>query len=106
MRKMELSILRQQSVESRRRKADGTNSIDGRLRENGGRPCREDPDRRVHDDVLFIFRKLVELKSSGVCCFGSGMRPLQSAQGRGKRAIQWKAPACHCTTGDASLFAQ
>ncbi len=101
MSEMELSILRQRSVEAMRQKARRgelhltvavgyTKTDDNRI--------EKEPDRRVQDGISLVFRKFAELQSvRQVLLWFRQENVLVPAivPVRGKRPIEWKAPVYH-----------
>ena len=101
MSEMELSVLRQRSVEAMRQKARRgelhlTVAV-GYVKTDDDR-IEKDPDRRVQDGILLVLRKFAELQSiRQVLLWFRQENVLVPAivQGRGKRPIEWKAPVYH-----------
>ena len=101
MSEMELSVFRQRSTEALRQKARRgelhlTVAV-GFVKTDDGR-IEKDPDRRVQDGILLVFRKFAELPSvRQVLLWFSQENVLVPAivQGYGKRPIEWKAPVYH-----------
>ena len=101
MSEMELSTFRQRSIEAMRQKARRgelhltvavgyAKTDDNRIEKN--------PDRRVQDGILLVFRKFAELQSiRQVLLWFRRENVLVPAvvPGRGRRPIQWKAPVYH-----------
>jgi DNA invertase Pin-like site-specific DNA recombinase len=101
MSEMELSVLRQRSVEAMRQKARRgelhLNVAVGYVKTDDGR-IEKDADRRVQDGILLVFRKFVELQTirQVLLWFREDNVLVPSiVQGRGKRPIEWKAPVYH-----------
>ncbi|MFZ3180048.1 MAG: recombinase family protein [Methylocystis silviterrae] len=101
MSEMELSVFRQRSIEAMRQKARRgelhlTVAV-GYLKTDDDR-IEKDPDRRVQDGILLVFRKFAELQSvRQVLLWFRQENVLVPAimQGRGKCPIEWKAPVYH-----------
>ncbi len=101
MSEMELSVLRQRSVEAMRQKARRgelhlTVAV-GYVKTDDDR-IEKDPDRRIQDGILLVFRKFAELQSiRQVLLWFRRENVLVPAivQGRGKRPVEWKAPVYH-----------
>ncbi len=101
MSEMELSTFRQRSIEAMRQKARRgelhlTVAV-GYAKADDNR-IEKDPDRRVQDGILLVFRKFAELQSvRQVLLWFRRENVLVPAivPGRGKRPIQWKAPVYH-----------
>ncbi|WP_050425869.1 recombinase family protein [Bradyrhizobium tropiciagri] len=101
MSEMELSIFRQRSLEAMRQKARRgelhlTVAV-GYVKTDDSR-IEKDPDRRVQDGILLVFRKFAELQSiRQVLLWLRQENVLVPAivQGRGKRPVEWKAPVYH-----------
>jgi excisionase family DNA binding protein len=101
MSEMELSVLRQRSVEAMRQKARRgelhLNVAVGYVKTDDGR-IEKDADRRVQDGILLVFRKFAELQTirQVLLWFREENVLVPSiVQGRGKRPIEWKAPVYH-----------
>jgi excisionase family DNA binding protein len=101
MSEMEASVFRQRSVEAMRQKARRgelhlTVAV-GYVKTDDDR-IEKDPDRRVQDGILLVFRKFAELQSvRQVLLWFTEENVLVPAvvQGRGKRPIEWKSPVYH-----------
>jgi excisionase family DNA binding protein len=101
MSEMEASVFRQRSIEAMRQKARRgelhlTVAV-GYVKTDDDR-IEKDPDRRVQDGILLVFRKFAELQSvRQVLLWFSEENVLVPAlvQGRGKRPIEWKLPVYH-----------
>ena len=102
MSEMESSVFRQRSVEAMRQKARRgelhlTVAV-GYVKTDDNR-IEKDPDRRVRDGILLVFRKFAEFQSiRQVLLWFRQENILVPAivQGRGKdRPIEWKAPVYH-----------
>lgn len=101
MSEMELSVLRQRSVEAMRQKARRgelhlTVAV-GYVKAEDDR-IEKDPDRRVQDGIALVFRKFAELQSiRQVLLWFRQERVLVPSvvQRRGPRSIEWKAPVYH-----------
>ena len=101
MSEMELSVFRQRSVEAMRQKARRgelhlTVAV-GYVKTDDDR-IEKEPDLRVREGILLVFRKFAELQSirQVLLWFGAENVPVPSVpQGRGKRSIEWKAPVYH-----------
>jgi DNA invertase Pin-like site-specific DNA recombinase len=98
MSEMELSVLRQRSVEAMRQKARRGELYlcvaVGYVKTDAGR-IEKDPDRRVQDGIALVFRKFAELQSirQVLLWFIEAKVLVPSVvQGRGKRPIEWKVP--------------
>lgn len=98
MSEMELSMFRQRSVEAQRQKARRgelhlTVAI-GHVKTDDGR-LEKDPDRRVQDSILLVFRKFAELQSIRQVLLWFRQEALlvpALVQGRGRRTTEWKTP--------------
>jgi DNA invertase Pin-like site-specific DNA recombinase len=101
MSEMELSVFRQRSVEAMRQKARRgelhlTVAV-GYVKTDDDR-IEKEPDLRVRDGILLVFRKFAELQSiRQVLLWFSGENVLVPSvvQGPGRRPIEWKAPVYH-----------
>jgi excisionase family DNA binding protein len=101
MSEMELSLFRQRSVEAMRQKARRgelhlTVAV-GYVKTDDSR-IEKDPDRRVQDGILLVFRKFAELQSIRQVLLWFRQENVlvpAIAQGRGKRPVEWKAPVYH-----------
>jgi excisionase family DNA binding protein len=101
MSEMELSVFRQRSIEALRQKARRgelhlTVAV-GFVKTDDGR-IEKDPDRRVQDGILLVFRKFAELQSVRQVLLWFGQENVlvpAIVQGYGKRPIEWKAPVYH-----------
>lgn len=101
MSEMELSVFRQRSVEAMRQKARRgelhlTVAV-GYVKTDDAR-VEKDPDRRVQESILLVFRKFAELQTvrQVLLWFRQENVLVPSVmQGRGKRPIEWKAPVYH-----------
>lgn len=101
MSEMELSVFRQRSVEAMRQKARRgelhlTVAV-GYVKTDDAR-VEKDPDRRVQESILLVFRKFTELQTvrQVLLWFRQENVLVPSViQGRGKRPIEWKAPVYH-----------
>jgi excisionase family DNA binding protein len=98
MSEMELSVLRQRSVEAMRQKARRGELhlcvAVGYVKTDDGR-IEKDPDRRVQDGIALVFRKFTELQSiRQVLLWYLDEKVLVPSviQGRGKRPVDWKVP--------------
>jgi excisionase family DNA binding protein len=98
MSEMELSVLRQRSVEAMRQKARRGELhlcvAVGYVKTDAGR-IEKDPDRRVQDGIALVFRKFAELQSirQVLLWFIEAKVLVPSVvQGRGKRPVEWKVP--------------
>ena len=101
MSEMELSVLRQRSVEAMRHKARRgelhltvavgyTKTDDNRI--------EKEPDRRVKDGISLVFRKFAELQSVRQVLLWFRQENVlvpTIVPVRGKRPIEWKAPVYH-----------
>ena len=98
---MELSTFRQRSIEAMRQKARRgelhlTVAV-GYAKADDNR-IEKDPDRRVQDGILLVFRKFAELQSiRQVLLWFRRENVLVPAvvPGRGRRPIHWKTPVYH-----------
>ncbi|MCP2000750.1 DNA invertase Pin-like site-specific DNA recombinase [Nitrobacter winogradskyi] len=96
MSEMELSVFRQRSLEAKRQKARRgelhlTVAV-GYVKTDDSR-VEKDPDRRIQDGILLVFRKFAELQSiRQVLLWFRQENILVPAimQGRGKRPVEWK----------------
>ncbi len=101
MSEMELSVLRQRSLEAARQKArrgELHTSVAVGYEKTDDDRLERIPDRRVQDGISLVFRKFAELQSvRQVLLWFSQENVLVPAivQGRGKRSIEWKAPVYH-----------
>lgn len=101
MSEMELSVFRQRSVEAMRQKARRgelhlTVAV-GYVKTDDAR-VEKDPDRRVQESILLVFRKFAELQTvrQVLLWFRQENVLVPSVnQGRGKPPIEWKAPVYH-----------
>ena len=101
MSEMELSVFRQRSIEAMRQKARRgelhlTVAV-GYAKTDDNR-IEKDPDRRVQDGILLVFRKFAELQSiRQVLLWFKRETVLVPAvvPGRGRRPIEWKTPVYH-----------
>lgn len=98
MSEMELSVLRQRSVEAMRQKARRGELhlcvAVGYVKVDDGR-IEKDPDRRVQDGIALVFRKFNELQSIRqvlLWCLDEKVLVPSVVQGRGKRPVEWKVP--------------
>lgn len=98
MSEMELSVLRQRSVEAMRQKARRgelhlTVAV-GFVKTDDGR-IEKDPDLRVQSGIALVFRKFGELQTVRQTLLWFRQENVvvpAIVQGRGKRPIEWKAP--------------
>ncbi len=101
MSEMELSTFRQRSIEAMRQKARRgelhlTVAV-GYAKTDDNR-IEKDPDQRVQDGILLVFRKFAELQSiRQVLLWFRRESVLVPAvvPGRGRRPIEWKTPVYH-----------
>lgn len=98
MSEMEISVFRQRSVEAMRQKARRgelhlTVAV-GYAKTEDNR-IEKDPDRRVRDAILLVFRKFSELQSVRQVLLWLRQENVlvpAALQVRGKRSIEWKVP--------------
>jgi excisionase family DNA binding protein len=101
MSELELSVLRQRSVEAMRQKARRgelymTLAV-GYVKTDDDR-IEKDPDRRVQDGLKLVFDKFAELHSIRQVLLWFRQEEVlvpTISHSRGKRAIEWKAPVYH-----------
>jgi excisionase family DNA binding protein len=98
MSEMELSVLRQRSVEAMRQKARRGELhlcvAVGYVKTDDGR-IERDPDRRVQDGIALVFHKFAELQSiRQVLLWYLEEKVLVPSvvQSRGRRSVEWKIP--------------
>lgn len=98
MSEMEVSIFRQRSVEAIKQKArrgelHSTVAV-GYVKSDDNR-IEKDPDRRVQDGIMLVFRKFTELQSIRQTLLWFRREHVLTPsvmQGRGKQSIEWKPP--------------